>query len=233
MGDPISSDTAINHVPNLKLVGARSLLDILTDNNSGRHHMDTAPHDLIAAIAGQAAEAVSRRAGESPQCRDDRTRAAMDALQAFAPGDAVEAMLASHCLMLHELIVAEVNNALSDEDPVARRATRNSVVAMDKAFGNNLIRLQQYRAARQSDLAPGEDCAEPELADRMCRQPQQNTPGAEQSDDTSTQTWPSLNRQARRALDRQTRKRSMGLAIPDVTPDRNAPAATAFATTAG
>ncbi len=197
--------------------------------------MDTAPtfslQDLIASIAGHTADSVSQRVGESRQRQDDRARAAMGAIMAFQPRDAVEAILVSHCLMFHEMIVADVHHTLCDEEPMpTRRATRNGIVAMDKAFGNNLIRLKHHRSAVPQETQPAENRAETEIADRIRRHLAQaearmtNVPAsdlataADPAPTTSaTDAWPTvaqmagLNRQARRALDRQTRKRAPGL----------------------
>jgi hypothetical protein len=211
--------------------------------------MDTQPafgiEDVIVAIVGNAAEAVSQRAGESRQRQDDRARVATDAIMAFQPCDAVEAILASHCLMLHELIVADVHRTLCGEDLPTQRATRSGIVAMDKAFGANLTRLKQRRTASRQETPPADDRTETEIADRIRRHLSQIEPATaaadpERSDaDATTEAWPTaaqmsgLNRQARRALDRQIRKRAPGFPRPGITPDRIEPTATASATAAG
>jgi hypothetical protein len=111
---------------------------------------------------------------------------------AFAPRDAIEAMLAGHCLMFHELIVDSVRLTLNGEPAPARRATRGNIVAMDKAFGNNLARLERYRT-RQAE-APAETRqdarTETEIADRM-RRHQAKTPPAEPRKDGGIPRHPS------------------------------------------
>lgn len=135
--------------------------------------MDTQPasgiKDVIASIIGQVSAAVSQRAGESAQRQDDRDSAATDAIMAFQPRDAVEALLASHCLMFHELIVADVHRTLCGEDPATQRATRSGIVAMDKAFGANLTRLKQRRTASLKETPPADDRTETDIADRIRR----------------------------------------------------------------
>jgi hypothetical protein len=210
--------------------------------------MDTQPafgiEDVIAAIAGHAAQAVSQRPGESRQPQDDRVRAATDAIMAFQPCDAVEAIVASHCLMFHELIVADVHRTLRGEDPAAQRATRSGIVAMDKAFGANLIRLKQRRTAQRHETPPAQDRTETDIADRIRRHLAQMEAGTQNADPTAaeperseadaTEAWPmTLNRQARRALDRQIRKRASGFLRQGITPDRNEATTTASATAAG
>jgi hypothetical protein len=205
--------------------------------------MDTQPasgtEDVIAAIAGKAAQAVSQRAGESRQTQVVRAHAAMEAIMAFQPCDAVEAILASQCLMFHELIVADVHRSFCGEDPATQRATRSGIVAMDKAFGANLIRLKQRRTASLRETPPAQDRAETDIADRIRRhlaQTEHDTAAESERSEAAgtTESWPTaLNRQARRALDRQTRKRAPGFLPQGITPDRNAATTTASATSAG
>ena len=82
--------------------------------------MDTQPafdiHDVIASVVGQVADAVSQRVGKSARRQDERARATTDAIMAFEPRDAIEAIVGSHCLMFHELIVATVHRTLCGED---------------------------------------------------------------------------------------------------------------------
>jgi hypothetical protein len=138
---------------------------------------------------------------------------------------------------------------LCNEDPATQRATRSGIVAMDKAFGANLIRLKQRRTANLHDTPPAQDRSETEIADRIRRHlsqiEPQIEPGTEDAATTAadlerseadgtTGAWPTaLNRQARRALDRQIRKRAPGLLRQGITPDRNEPTTTASATAAG
>jgi hypothetical protein len=134
--------------------------------------MDTQPHlgpqDLLTHVVSDVAEAVSARDGETRQRQDNRQQAAASTILSFMPRDAVEAMLAGHCVMFHALIVDSVHVTLRDEAPSTRRATRAGIAAMDKAFGDNLARLARYRKAQGAARA-GEEGAETEIADRVSR----------------------------------------------------------------
>jgi hypothetical protein len=136
------------------------------------------PENLVVHIAGDIARAVSGRSGESPAERSLRVQVATDTILGFFPRDMVEAMLAGHCVMLHEVIVDSVRFTLSREVETTRRATRGTIVAMDKAFGNDLDRLARYRAdhaAASGDADKVDALAETEIADRV-RRHQAGTP---------------------------------------------------------
>jgi hypothetical protein len=138
--------------------------------------MDTKPTlgqtELLTHIVGDIAKAVSEREGESRQRQSDRVQAATGTIMSFLPRDAIEAMLAGHCVMFHELIVDSVHFTLRGEEAATRRATRSSIVAMDKAFGNNFTRLERYRtrhAEGSADVQPADARTETEIADRVRR----------------------------------------------------------------
>jgi hypothetical protein len=126
------------------------------------------PEQLLVHIVSDMAQAVSQRRDE-PQSRQlARAQAAAQTILAFLPVDAIEAMIAGRCVMLHELIVDSVQTTLRGE----LDATRSGIVAMDKAFGANLVRLEQYRARHTdstADAAPAHARAETEIADRVHR----------------------------------------------------------------
>jgi hypothetical protein len=91
---------------------------------------------------------------------------------AFQPEDVIEAMIASHCVMFHELIVDSLHDTLIGEDPASRRPARSNIVAMDKAFGNNLARLEAYRTRRveaSHDIQPMPARDEADISDRVRR----------------------------------------------------------------
>lgn len=160
--------------------------------------------DLVTHLVAGIAEAVSDRAGEPHERRLTRARTTAELVNAFQPRDAVEAMLIGHCVMLHEMIVESVHATMRGEDTPRRHTARGNIVALDKAFGNNLTRLREYREAPEVQPA-----TETEIADRVLRHQTEATPMA-------------LNRQARRAMARK--------GIANVMPTRTAPAATASAT---
>ena len=110
--------------------------------------------ELFNSLIGDMAKAVCERVGETKQQQVIRSQTAVHAIMGFLPRDAIEAMLAGHCLMFHEMMTDSVRDTLRGEIDTARRATRATIVAMDKAFGNNLTRLERYRsrpAERRSD----------------------------------------------------------------------------------
>jgi hypothetical protein len=138
--------------------------------------MDSQPsltrRDHLAHVIGDIAEAVCDRPGESSAKRAARSQAAVSTIMAFQPGDAIEAMIAGHCVMFHEMIVDSVHATLRGEADASRRAERSGVVAMDKAFGNNLSRLERYRtrgAEASPDAQPAPARAETHIADRVRR----------------------------------------------------------------
>jgi len=129
-------------------------------------------HDTLAHVVGDTARSLSERRGEPEQRRAERTRSATGMIMAFRPADVIEAMIASHCVMFHELIVDSVHNTLSGEDPAARRPAQSNIVAMDKAFGNNLARLEAYRTRRAEaspDVQPVPARDETDISDRIRR----------------------------------------------------------------
>lgn len=126
------------------------------------------PDDVLAHIVGDIAQAVCERPGETPRQQVIRSQVAVQTMMEFQPRDAIEAMLASHCLMFHEMIGDSVHVTLRSEEAMTRRATRAGIVAMDNAFGNNLARLERYRAPH-ADAHPAGTRAETDIADRVRR----------------------------------------------------------------
>ena len=114
------------------------------------------PDNLLVHVVGDVANAVSGRAGESPSQRAARSRTAAATIMDFRPRDAVEAMIAGHCVIFHELIVDAVQVALRGEDASGRRVTHAGIVAMDRAFGANLTRLEHYRTRHEENPAETE-----------------------------------------------------------------------------
>jgi hypothetical protein len=118
--------------------------------------------ELFSHVVGDMAKAICERNGETKEQGFTRSRAAVHMIMGFLPRDVIEAMLSGHCVMFHELMADSVRDTLRGEADTTRRATRNSIIAMDKAFGNNLTRLERYR------LRPSEgrrDTAEDALTD--------------------------------------------------------------------
>jgi len=141
--------------------------------------------DLLTHVVSDMAQAVAERRGESQTQRLARAQAAAQTILGFLPGDAIEAMLAGHCVMFHELIVDTVHHTLRGELDTTRRATRSGIVAMDKAFGANLARLERYRTRHTdtaSDVEPADARAETEIADRVRRHQSAASPAVDQAE---------------------------------------------------
>jgi len=136
------------------------------------------PRDLLTHICGGVAKAVATRAGETEKHHYTRVQAAGLMVLAFTPRDSIEAMIAGHCVMLHEMIVDGVGKIMCPDEAARRPPTRAAIVSMDKAFGVNLTRLERYQTRRaQSPQEPYrlETLAETDIADRVRRH--QATPG--------------------------------------------------------
>jgi hypothetical protein len=207
--------------------------------------------ELLTHVVADIAKAVGERSGESRQCNYDRTEAAARSIMAFQPRDVIEVMLAGNCMMFHEMIVDSVQATLRGEETATRRAARGNIVAMDKAFGNNLALLESYRT-RQAAATPADAQTEVEIAERVRRhQSQADTrdatdpiqptytvePAQSRETGLAAAQLAGLNRQARRAFDRQARKRivpaTAHTANSAVRPAHTEPATTVSATTAG
>jgi hypothetical protein len=149
-------------------------------------------HDLFTFVIGDMAKALAERDGENPERQFARSQAAAHLILGFSPRDGIEAMLAGHCVMLHEVMTADVRSTLRcDVDP-KRRGPRSNLVGLNKAFNDNLDRLErcQLRPSEGSrdapEATPGPDEAGPP-PDDATEPPQQ-----------PRTVPPALNRAARR-----------------------------------
>jgi hypothetical protein len=102
--------------------------------------------ELFTFIVGEIAKAVAERSGETAQQQFARSQAAVHMIMGFLPRDVVEALLAGHCVMLHETMLASVHDTLLGEADGMRHATRSGIVAMNKEFNSNLAHLERYQA---------------------------------------------------------------------------------------
>jgi hypothetical protein len=102
--------------------------------------------ELLTHIVSDMARAVCERMGETQQHQFTRTQATAHMIMGFLPRDAIEAILAGHCVMFHEMMTDSIHDTLRGEMDSYRRATRANIVALDKCFGNNLERLERYQA---------------------------------------------------------------------------------------
>ena len=130
--------------------------------------------DLLTHIVGDVAQAVCERNGETKARQAGRSQAAVFTIMGFLPRDAIEAMLAGHCVMFHELMVDSVHDTLRGELDTTRRATRGGIVAMDRAFANNLSRLERYQLRPAEGRRDGAEAAPTPT-------PEAATPGARAS----------------------------------------------------
>jgi hypothetical protein len=146
------------------------------------------------------ANAISERQGQSQPLQAARTQAATYSILAFTPLDAVEAMIAGHCVMFHEAIVDTLRIAMRGEEGAKRRGSLGIILAMDKAFGNNLTRLERYRKRRDDSQPAVIDLAETDIADRVRRHESQTPPrepartepsGQKAGSTMSPPNWPS------------------------------------------
>jgi hypothetical protein len=101
--------------------------------------------ELFTHAVGATAKALCERNGETREHQFARSQAAVAMIMGMLPRDTIEAMLAGHCVMLHELMVDSVHDTLSGEMETTRRATRSGIVAMDKCFRGNLALLERYQ----------------------------------------------------------------------------------------
>jgi hypothetical protein len=102
--------------------------------------------ELLTHVVGDMARAVCERPGETRREHHARSEAAAHMIMGFFPRDVIEAILAGRCVMFHEMMTDSVRDTMRGEVDSTRRATRGTIVAMDKAFGANLTRLEHYRA---------------------------------------------------------------------------------------
>ncbi|HEX3996847.1 MAG TPA: hypothetical protein VHX39_37235 [Acetobacteraceae bacterium] len=111
--------------------------------------MDTTPAFSFAtccsAIAGDMAKALAERHGEPPEQKFARLQAAVHMIMGFLPRDVIEAMLASHCVMFHELMLDGVRDRFRARERKEIRAETQGVLALNKAFCGNLGHLKQYQ----------------------------------------------------------------------------------------
>jgi hypothetical protein len=103
-------------------------------------------NELFASVIGDIAKAVGERNGETAQQQFARSQAAVHMIMGFLPRDVIEALLAGHCVMLHETMLASVHDTLSGEADAMRRSTRSALIAMNKEFNANLGHLERYQA---------------------------------------------------------------------------------------
>jgi hypothetical protein len=98
--------------------------------------------ELRTHIAGGIARAIAERLGETFEERFERFQMAIQMIMALSSTDPIETMLAGHCVMSHEMMVATVAEIGTDA-PLAPLI--DQIVALDLRFHDNLLRLRQRR----------------------------------------------------------------------------------------
>lgn len=141
--------------------------------------------DLFSHVIGDMAKAIAERDGETQDQQFARSQAAVHMILGFLPRDVIEAMLAGHCVMLHEVMTADVRATLRGDVGKTGRGTRSNVVGLNKAFNDNLDRLERYRqrpAEGSRDGPEAQTIATPESAcppPTATTEPQQPIPAAQ------------------------------------------------------
>jgi hypothetical protein len=115
--------------------------------------------ELFTFMLGDVAQAVCERKGETRQQQFGRSGHAVDMVLGLQPRDVLEAMLAGQIVMFHQVIVDSVHDTLRGEPGAIRRAEQKCLVAMNKAFTNNLdwlerCHLRPSEGIREATQAP-------------------------------------------------------------------------------
>jgi hypothetical protein len=103
-------------------------------------------NELFGFVLSDIAKAVSERSDETPEQQSIRFQAAAHMVMGFLPRDTTELMLAGHCALMHETMLASAQDTLRGEAETTRNATRSNLVALNKEFNCNLRMLQHYQA---------------------------------------------------------------------------------------
>jgi hypothetical protein len=107
--------------------------------------MDTTSFATCSEIVGDMAKALAERHGEPPEQKFARIQAAVHMIMGFHPRDVIETMLASHCVMFHELMLEGVRDRFRAHERKEIRAETLGVLALNKAFCGNLGHLKGYQ----------------------------------------------------------------------------------------
>src|SRR5690348_6425102 len=96
-------------------------------------------------VLSETVKAVQERHGETAPRRSQRALAAAYLLTGLRPRDGIEAMIASHVVLFHELVLDSSHETLRGEVSQTRRATRANIIAMHKAFSLSLKDLEHHQ----------------------------------------------------------------------------------------
>jgi hypothetical protein len=109
--------------------------------------------DVFTHAIGDMAKAICERPGEGKQAQFVRARVAAAMIVDFLPRDAVQVMLAGHCVMFHEVMTDSILDTLRGQLDTMRTGTRSNIVALNRAFHMNLDRLDRYQTRQAAGEA--------------------------------------------------------------------------------
>src|ERR1051325_4342594 len=100
---------------------------------------------LFSHIIADMSKALCERSNESKEQRFVRVQAVTQMILGLLPRDVIEAMLAGHTVMFHDLMTNSIHDTLQGQIDTMRRATRVNIVALNRAFHMNLEKLAHYQ----------------------------------------------------------------------------------------
>src|SRR6266567_1354651 len=100
---------------------------------------------LFTHVIADMAKALCERPNESKEQRFVRVQAVTQMILGLLPRDVIEAMLAGHVVMFHDLITDSIHDTLQGQIDTMRRATRVNIVALNRAFHMNQEKLVHYQ----------------------------------------------------------------------------------------
>src|SRR3954466_1227421 len=120
---------------------------------------------LFSHIIADMARALCERPNESKEQRFVRVQAATQMILGLLPRDVIEAMLAGHTVMFHDLMTNSIHDTLQGQIDTMRRATRVNIVALNRAFHMNLEKLAHYQLRPSQGPREGtQEAAKPTFA---------------------------------------------------------------------
>src|SRR3954471_217782 len=116
---------------------------------------------LFSHIIADMARALCERPNETKEQRFVRVQAVTQMILGLLPRDVIEAMLAGHTVMFHELMTDSIHDTLQGQIDTMRRVTRRNIVALNRAFHMNLEKLAHYqlRPSQGTREATGKNAA--------------------------------------------------------------------------
>lgn len=127
--------------------------------------------ELFTHMIGEIAKAICDRPNETPQQRLTRIQAASHMVLELRPRDVIECILAGQMVMFHELITDSVHETLRGQVDTLRRATRSTIVSLNKAFLQTLVQFEHYQARRADGMREATE-ASPTSDPAVAQEPQ-------------------------------------------------------------